>query len=352
MCPVMTDLLRPFDRPLPTLNDKNILVTGGTGSFGQAFVRHVLKHYSPHKLIIFSRDEDKHYSMAQEFPESRYPCMRYFIGDVRDQERLVMAFRNVDYVIHAAALKHVPAAEYNPFETLHTNVIGAKNIVQAAITANIKKVIALSTDKAANPINLYGASKLASDKIFVAANNLSGADGTLFSVVRYGNVVGSRGSVVPFFRKLISQGTDHLPITDERMTRFWISIEQGVNFVLSSLEMTAGGELFVPKLPSMKVVDLAHCMAPELPLKIVGIRPGEKLHEVMIPEIYGEEVLEMDDRYVILPPYFNRSRTQYDVLNPRPKEENFFYSSDTNPEWLENEEMQTLLDTDASKALA
>ena len=261
----MTTLLRDFATPAPDMNGKVILVTGGTGSFGKQFVRMVAARWSPRKLIVFSRDELKQYEMAQEFPQSEFPFMRYFIGDVRDAQRLEMAMRDVDYVVHAAALKHVPIAEYNPMECIRTNVFGAENVVNASIRAGVKTVVALSTDKAANPLNLYGASKLAADKIFVAANNLAGHDGTKFSVVRYGNVLGSRGSVVPFFRKLIAQGASELPITDQRMTRFWITLEQGVNFVLSSLATTKGGEIFVPKIPSSLIGDLASAIAPGLP---------------------------------------------------------------------------------------
>src|SRR5665213_2599512 len=246
----ITPALRDFSRPWLDLNDKAVLVTGGTGSFGKHFLKTVIAQYKPRRLIVFSRDELKQFEMAQVFPQEKYPFIRYFIGDVRDRDRLELALRDVDYVVHAAALKQVPTAEYNPFECIRTDVFGAENLVYAALRRNVKKVIALSTDKAANPVNLYGASKLASDKIFVAANNLAGADGTKFSVVRYGNVFGSRGSVVPFFNKLIADGADSLPITDERMTRFWITLTQGVNFVLSSMEMMKGGEIYVPKIPS------------------------------------------------------------------------------------------------------
>ncbi|HEY4125196.1 MAG TPA: UDP-N-acetylglucosamine 4,6-dehydratase (inverting), partial [Rhizomicrobium sp.] len=256
--------LRDFTQPWLDLNEKSVLVTGGTGSFGKHFVKTVIDKYKPRRLIIFSRDELKQFEMQQVFPMEQYPFMRYFIGDVRDRDRLELAMRDVDYVIHAAALKQVPTAEYNPFECIRTNVFGAENVVYAALRRNVRKVVALSTDKAANPVNLYGASKLASDKIFVAANNLSGADGTKFSVVRYGNVVGSRGSVVPFFQKLVQDGAENLPITDERMTRFWITLSQGVNFVLSSMEMTRGGEIFVPKIASTTIVDLASLLGPNI----------------------------------------------------------------------------------------
>ncbi|MDP1604396.1 MAG: UDP-N-acetylglucosamine 4,6-dehydratase (inverting) [Legionella sp.] len=282
-------------------NNKSILITGGSGSFGHQYVRTILDRYQPKKLIVYSRDELKQYEMAQVFSESKYDCMRYFIGDVRDSERLTMAMRGVDYVIHAAALKQVPAAEYNPMECIKTNIHGAENVIQAALAAEVEKVIALSTDKAANPINLYGATKLASDKLFVAANNIAGGHRTRFSVVRYGNVVGSRGSVVPFFKKLINQNTDHLPITDVRMTRFWITLQQGVDFVLKNFERMSGGEIFVPKIPSVRITDLATSMAPHIPHKIIGIRPGEKIHEVMCPADDSHLTLEFLDHFVITP---------------------------------------------------
>ncbi|MCM2306528.1 MAG: UDP-N-acetylglucosamine 4,6-dehydratase (inverting) [Sulfuritalea sp.] len=332
-----------FDAPTVDLNNKNVLITGGTGSFGQAFVRMVLLRFKPHKLIVFSRDELKQYEMAQVFPDTTYPCMRYFIGDVRDADRLEMAMRDVDIVIHAAALKHVPAAEYNPFECIRTNVHGAENVVMAAIRSGVSKVVALSTDKAANPANLYGASKLASDKIFVAANNLSSGH-PHFSVVRYGNVMGSRGSVVPFFRRLIKESADSLPITDPRMTRFWISIEQGVNFVLSSLEMMQGGEIFVPKIPSTKITELANVMAPRLPHRVVGIRPGEKLHEVMITEDDARATLELADRYLIQPWFNSWDKAPYLAAGAKPVADGFRYSSDTNPAWLKDDEIARMLE--------
>jgi UDP-N-acetylglucosamine 4,6-dehydratase len=279
-------------------NDKSILITGGTGSFGRQYTKTLLERFRPKKLIIYSRDELKQYEMAQEFDQ---PCMRYFIGDVRDRDRLVQALNGVDYVIHAAALKQVPAAEYNPMECIKTNIHGAENVIHASLANNVDKVIALSTDKAANPINLYGATKLVSDKLFVAANNIAGGHRTRFSVVRYGNVVGSRGSVVPFFKKRITEGADHLPITDLRMTRFWITLQQGVDFVLKNFMRMHGGEIFVPKIPSVKVIDLAQAMAPELPHKIVGIRPGEKLHEIMCPADDAHLTLEFEDHFVIKP---------------------------------------------------
>jgi UDP-N-acetylglucosamine 4,6-dehydratase len=283
------------------LSDKSVLITGGTGSFGRQFVRTILGRYTPKRLVIYSRDELKQFEMAQEFPGSKYSCMRYFIGDVRDKDRLVQAMHGVDYVIHAAALKQVPAAEYNPMECIKTNIHGAENVIHAALANEVERVIALSTDKAANPINLYGATKLASDKLFVAANNIVGRLRTRFSVVRYGNVVGSRGSVVPYFRKLIQDGSDHLPITDERMTRFWITLQQGVDFVLKDFERMRGGEIFVPKIPSVRIVDLARAMAPTLGHRIVGIRPGEKIHEVMCPSDDSHLTLQFADHFVIGP---------------------------------------------------
>lgn len=341
----MTSLNSPrkFDQPMINLDGKSVLITGGTGSFGQAFVKLVLQRFKPHKLIVFSRDELKQYEMAQVFPDSTYPCMRYFIGDVRDADRLEMAMRGVDVVVHAAALKHVPAAEYNPFECIRTNVHGAENIVMAAIRSGVKKAVALSTDKAANPANLYGASKLASDKIFVAANNLSTGH-PRFSVVRYGNVMGSRGSVVPLFRRLIREGADSLPITDPRMTRFWITIEQGVNFVLSSLEMMQGGEIFVPKIPSTKITELANVMAPGMPHKVVGIRPGEKLHEVMITEDDARGTLELSDRYLIQPWFNSWDSAPYLAAGAKPVADGFRYSSDTNPDWLNDGEIARMLE--------
>lgn len=279
-------------------NDKTILITGGTGSFGKKYTAMLLKKYNPKKIIIYSRDEFKQYHMQQEFNQS---CMRYFIGDIRDLARLKMAMQGVDYVVHAAALKHVPTAEYNPMECIKTNIHGAENVIHAALECNVHKVVALSTDKAANPINLYGATKLASDKLFVAANNLVGKNRTRFAVVRYGNVVGSRGSVLPYFKQLIQSGSSYLPITDERMTRFCITLQQGVDFVSKSFERMWGGEIFVPKLPSMRVIDLAQTLAPHLTKKIIGIRPGEKLHETMCPADDSHLTIEFSDHYVIQP---------------------------------------------------
>ncbi|HEU4548765.1 MAG TPA: UDP-N-acetylglucosamine 4,6-dehydratase (inverting) [Rhizomicrobium sp.] len=335
--------LRDFSQPWMDLNDKTVLVTGGTGSFGKHFIRTVIKGYKPRRLIVFSRDELKQFEMQQEFSPEQHPFMRFFIGDVRDRDRLELAMNGVDYVVHAAALKQVTTAEYNPFECIRTNVFGAENVVSAALRRNVKRVVALSTDKAANPINLYGASKLASDKIFVAANNLAGADGTRFAVVRYGNVFGSRGSVVPFFRKLISDGADSLPITDARMTRFWITLSQGVNFVLSSMEMMRGGEIYVPKIPSTTIPQLASLVSPGTPQKIIGIRPGEKLHETMIPADDAHCTVELDDRYVILQSFAHAAREAYLNRGAVPVADGFTYSSDTNPEKLDARGLQALL---------
>lgn len=323
------------------LTGKSILITGGTGSFGRKFTEIVLARYQPRKLIIFSRDELKQFEMRQQFNEERYKCIRYFIGDVRDRDRLYRAFDGVDIVVHAAALKQVPAAEYNPSEAVKTNVLGAMNVIDAAIDHNIEKVIALSTDKAANPINLYGATKLCSDKLFIAANNYSGQHCTRFSIVRYGNVVGSRGSVIPFFLKMRETGV--LPITDERMTRFWITLEQGVDFVLTSLERMRGGEVYVPKIPSMKMMDLARAIAPKCKIKIIGIRPGEKLHEVMVPEDDARHTLEHDDFFTIIPAFHDwDSKTFIDLNGGKPCPEGFRYSSDTNTKWLTVNELRTM----------
>lgn len=326
------------------LNNKTILITGGTGSFGKQCTRTILDRFKPKRLIIYSRDELKQFEMEKEFSASQYDCMRYFIGDVRDRDRLTMAMQDVDFVIHAAALKQVPAAEYNPMECIKTNVYGADNVIQAALACNVEKVIALSTDKAANPINLYGATKLASDKLFIAANNLAGGRQTRFSVVRYGNVVGSRGSVVPFFKKLIDNGADHLPITDVRMTRFWITLQQGVDFVLKSFERMQGGELFVPKLPSVRITDLATAMAPHLPQKEVGIRPGEKIHEVMCPADESHLTIEFIDHYLIKPTIIFSNRSNDFTINAigekgKPVVQGFEYNSGKNEWFLTVEEI-------------
>ena len=293
-------------------NGKNILITGGTGSFGKKYTKTLLERYKPNKIIIYSRDELKQFEMQQDFNQ---PCMRYFIGDVRDRERLTQVMNGVDFVIHAAALKQVPAAEYNPMECIKTNINGAENVISAALINNVDKVIALSTDKAANPINLYGATKLVSDKLFIAANNISGANKTTFSVVRYGNVVGSRGSVVPFFEKLINEGAAEIPVTHIEMTRFWITLQDGVDFVLKNFSRMFGGEIFVPKIPSMRIIDLAKAMAPKLDIKIVGIRPGEKLHEIMCPSDDSYHTYEYDDHFVIAPSIKFSSRSNDFTVN-------------------------------------
>lgn len=325
-------------------DDKSILVTGGTGSFGKKFIRTVLERYKPRRVVVFSRDELKQYEMQQDF---NAPAMRYFIGDVRDKERVTQAMRGIDYVVHAAALKQVPAAEYNPIECIKTNIYGAENVVSAALDQGVKKVIALSTDKAASPINLYGATKLASDKLFVAANNIAGGHQTRFAVVRYGNVVGSRGSVVPFFKKLISEGVRELPITDARMTRFWITLTQGVDFVIKGFERMQGGELLVPKIPSARMPDLVEAMAPGATMKIIGIRPGEKLHEVMCPQDDSHLTLEFHDHYVIRPTIlftenFDYSRNQIGEEG-KPVEQGFEYSSGINPHFLTVPELRNLV---------
>lgn len=317
-------------------NGKTVLVTGGTGSFGQQFIKTILSKCKPEKVIVYSRDELKQFEMKQKF---NHPCMRYFIGDVRDLDRLNMAMRRVDFVVHAAALKQVPAAEYNPTECIRTNIYGAENIIKSALANNVKKVIALSTDKAANPINLYGATKLASDKLFVAANNMSGGLDTIFSVVRYGNVAGSRGSVVPFFNKIIQEKCEFIPITHEKMTRFWITLDQGVEFVLRNFERMKGGEIFVPKIPSVRIIDLAQAMAPHLPTKIVGIRPGEKIHEIMCPSDDSHLTIEYKDYFVISPAITFTSRGNDFTKNALgevgvPVMEGYEYNSGNNPHFL------------------
>lgn len=322
-------------------DNKSILITGGTGSFGRQYTKTILSRYKPRRLIILSRDELKQYEMQQEF---NAPCMRYFLGDVRDSERMMQAMRGVDYVIHAAALKQVPAAEYNPMECIKTNVNGAENVVRAAIANNVEKVIALSTDKAANPINLYGATKLASDKLFVAANNMTGEARTRFAVVRYGNVVGSRGSVVPFFKKIAKQGNGTIPITHEQMTRFWITLQQGVDFVLKNFTRMQGGEIFIPKIPSVHIMDLAKAYAPNHDVEIIGIRPGEKLHEIMCPADDSHLTLEFDDHYVIQPTikFFSGSinyRTNIIGEEGKPVAMGYEYHSGNNPNFLSVEEI-------------
>lgn len=325
-------------------NDKSILVTGGTGSFGKQFIKTTLQRFKPRRLIVFSRDELKQYEMQQEF---NAPCMRYFLGDVRDGERLKQAMQGVDFVVHAAALKQVPAAEYNPMECVKTNINGAENVIKAAIDNGISRVVALSTDKAANPINLYGATKLVSDKLFVAANNIVGGQDTRFAVVRYGNVVGSRGSVVPFFKKLVEQGAADIPITDMRMTRFWITLPQGVEFVLNAFRRMQGGEIFVPKIPSSRISDLAEAIAPGVPTKVIGIRPGEKLHEIMCPADDSHLTIEFSDHYVIRPSITFSTPIDYAKNKVgetgKPVEQGFEYNSGTNHHFLTVEELRGLV---------
>ena len=324
---------------------KSVLITGGTGSFGKKFTETLLKSHKPRRLVIFSRDELKQYEMQQKFND---PIMRYFIGDVRDGERLTQAMRNIDYVIHAAALKIVPTAEYNPMECIKTNINGAQNVIEAALVNNVEKVIALSTDKAANPINLYGATKLASDKLFVAANNIAGSRQTRFSVARYGNVVGSRGSVVPFFKQLLDEGKTSLPITDPRMTRFWITLQQGVDFVLTNFLRMQGGEIFVPKIPSMHITDLAESLSPGVKTNIIGIRPGEKLHEIMCPADDSHLTLEFHDHYVIQPGirFYNFQNFSTNGMGEKgaPVKEGFCYNSSDNPNFLSVQELMRLND--------
>ena len=325
-------------------NNKVVLITGGTGSFGKKCVKTLLEQFQPQKIIVYSRDELKQYEMEQQF---NFPLMRYFIGDVRDLPRLNEAMHGVDYVIHAAALKHVPVAEYTPMECIKTNIHGASNVIKAALANEVEKVIALSTDKAANPINLYGATKLASDKLFTAANNIVGTRKTRFSVVRYGNVVGSRGSVVPFFQKLVREGATELPITDPRMTRFWITLQQGVDFVLKNFARMQGGEIFVPKIPSMKITDLAEAIASGMPIKVIGIRPGEKLHEVMCPVDDYHLTLEFPDHYVIMPTIEYPHKVDYscNALGQKgsPVPDGFQYSSDNNTEWLTKQQLLAMI---------
>ncbi|OPX92796.1 MAG: UDP-N-acetylglucosamine 4,6-dehydratase (inverting) [Pelotomaculum sp. PtaB.Bin104] len=319
------------------IEGKTVLITGGTGSFGKKFVEIVLSEHHPQKVIVFSRDELKQFEMAHQFD---HPDLRFFIGDVRDKDRLYRAFDGVDIVVHAAALKQIPIAEYNPFEAIKTNVLGAQNIIDAAIDCGVWRVIALSTDKAANPVNLYGATKLCSDKLFVSGNSYAADKKTKFAVVRYGNVVGSRGSVIPFFKSI--RHTGRLPITDPRMTRFWITLDQGVNFVIASLGRMQGGEIFVPKLPSMRITDLAKAIAHDCQLDFTGIRPGEKIHEVMITEDDARHTLEFSDYFIIEPefPWWNRER----IVGGLSLEEGFVYSSGTNTWWLSPEELRRIID--------
>jgi len=320
------------------LNNKTILITGGTGSFGKKMVQIILEEYKPEKLIIFSRDELKQFEMSQRWSTKKYPCIRYFLGDVRDKERLSRAFHGVDYVIHAAALKQVPAAEYNPEEFIKTNILGGMNVIDAALMNKVRKVVALSTDKACNPINLYGATKLCADKLFVAANIYGGHDKTIFSVVRYGNVVGSRGSVVPFFKERAKTGI--LPITDSRMTRFWITLDQSVHFVLRVLDLASGGEIFVPKIPSMHIVELAKAIAPECTQEEVGIRPGEKIHEILIGEDEGRNAIEYDECYVVKQAPVDVNAIKDCNLCP----EGFSYTSDNNSQKISIEELHRVLE--------
>ena len=330
-----------------SLNDKNILITGGTGSFGTKFINMVLKQYKPKKLVVFSRDEQKQYEMSQIITESKYPNIRYFIGDVRDKNRLDRACADIDYIVHAAAMKHVTASEYNPTECISTNIIGAQNVIDAAINNNIQKVIALSTDKAASPINLYGATKLCSDKLFIAANNLSGKFNTRFSVVRYGNVINSRGSVIPHFKKLINNGIKTLPITDINMTRFVISLDQGVNFVLTSLFSMSGGEIFIPKIPSINIIDLITSMAGKGNYEEVGMRPGEKLHEIMIPREESLNCIDMKEYYIIQPMFswWNTDKLQLMIGNKgKAVSESFEYSSNTNNNFLNLQDINNILE--------
>ena len=334
-------------------NGKTLLITGGTGSFGHMYTKMILQKHQPKRLIILSRDELKQYEMQQVFNQ---PCMRYFLGDVRDVERLNQAFNGVDYVIHAAAIKQVPAAEYNPMECIKTNINGAENVIKAAIANKVKKVIALSTDKAANPINLYGATKLASDKLFVAANNTVGKEECKFSVVRYGNVVGSRGSVVPFFKSLINQGATRLPITHLEMTRFWITLCDGVNFVLKNFARMQGGEIFIPKIPSVKISDLAKVYGPELEHEVIGIRAGEKLHEIMCPADDAHHTIEFGDHFVITPSirFFNQNIDYFHNQlgeNGNKVSEGFEYHSGTNPHFLTRNDIRQM-DPDLSSVVS
>lgn len=325
------------------LDDKTILITGGTGSFGKCFTKYILTHYNPGKIVIYSRDEYKQFVMANEFKEYA-DKLRFFIGDVRDKDRLYRAFKGVDYVVHAAALKQVPACEYNPNEAIKTNIHGAMNIIDAALDCGIKKVVALSTDKAVNPVNLYGGTKLVSDKLFIAANAYSGQNELNFSIVRYGNVAGSRGSIIPFFNKLIKDGVTELPITDYRMTRFWISLEEGVKLVLKALEEATGGETFISKIPSFKITDLAEAMLPGCKMPEVGIRPGEKLHEIMVTTEDSSTTYEYEKHFIVYPQMVFNDRQKINTSG-RKVEEGFSYSSGNNTEWLSVEDIRKLLKT-------
>jgi UDP-N-acetylglucosamine 4,6-dehydratase len=338
----LTRATEEVDATMSYLTGKSLLVTGATGSFGKRFVRTVLEQHAPERLVVFSRDELKQFEMQQQI---QHPALRYFLGDVRDKERLYRAFDGVEVVVHAAAMKQVPASEYNPMEAIKTNIMGSENVINVCIDQGIKRVVALSTDKAANPVNLYGATKLCADKLFVAANALSGFHRTRFSVVRYGNVVGSRGSVIPFFMDKRESGV--LPITDPRMTRFWITLTQGVQLVLDTIENMCGGEIIIPKIPSMSIMDLAEAVAPECKTEIVGIRPGEKLHEVMITAADAANTVELDDRYVVQPdaPWW-RGEEFFADTEARPVDKDFEYSSDTNSDWMTVEGLRELLRTE------
>ncbi len=329
------------------LNNKKILITGGTGSFGVRCLETILNKHKPKKLVILSRDELKQYELSQKFSEKDHPCLRYFLGDVRDRNRIIRACADIDVIIHAAAMKHVTASEYNPNECIATNIQGAQNIIDAAIINNVKRVVAISTDKAANPINLYGATKLCSDKLFVAANNLAGQHKTRFSVVRYGNVMGSRGSVIPFFKKLINSGEKALPITDVNMTRFVITLQEGVNFVLKTINMMSGGEIFIPKLPSIKIIDLANVMAGKNNYRVIGIRTGEKLHEVMIPREESLNCIDMETYYIIQPTFswWNTEDLKKTIGKTGEKvSESFEYASNSNDYWLTEKDINEFLE--------
>ncbi len=329
------------------LTNRTILVTGGTGSFGKKFLKYCLQKYKLKKIIIFSRDEFKQYLMQKEFPPQQYPKIRFFIGDIRDKDRLRFAFEGVDYVVHAAALKQVPILEYNPFEAVKTNIIGAQNIIEIAIEMGVKRVVALSTDKAVNPVNLYGATKLAMEKLFIAGNAYAGSKPTRFSVVRYGNVVGSRGSVIPFFLKLVKEGSKELPITDKRMTRFWITLEEGVKLVLFALLNSAGGEIFVPRIPTVKIVDIAKSICPDCRLSFIGIRPGEKLNECLISEDEAIDVRKVvhdgNEYYIVLPQFYFETEGLKKWRKYPKMPERFSYKSDTNEWYLKEEEIKDLL---------
>lgn len=332
---------------LSMLNNKSILITGGTGSFGKKFVQMIFERFDPKRIVIYSRDEYKQFKMRHEFEEKltkeQTQKLRFFIGDVRDKDRLYRAFKGIDYVIHAAAMKHVPICEYNPFEAIKTNIHGAQNVIDAALDIGVKKVVALSTDKAVNPINLYGGTKLVSDKLFISANAYSGQKGTVFSVVRYGNVAGSRGSVIPFFKKLLEEGEMCLPITDFRMTRFWITLEEGVELVFKALEESKGGETYISKIPSFKITDLAMALSPEGDIEEIGIREGEKLHEVMITKDDARTTYEYDKHYIIYPQFVWWSEERYFTEGGKKVEDGFEYNSGTNKEWLTTEDLNERL---------